>query len=76
MIPWTSLAQQFQDDAFPALSGARIVRIATLVARARSVAKIWGHIYRPPDVHCCHILALLFPLVACSASFAMLGAQI
>jgi len=28
MIPWT-LAQQFQDDEFPALSGARIVRIAT-----------------------------------------------
>ena len=48
----------------------------TLVARARSVAKIGGHVYRPPDVHCCHILALLFPLVAYSASFAMLGAQI
>ena len=28
MIPWT-LAQQFQDDEFPGLSGARIVRIAT-----------------------------------------------
>jgi len=28
LIPWT-LAQQFQDDDFPSLSGARIVRIAT-----------------------------------------------
>jgi N-acetyltransferase 10 len=28
LIPWT-MAQQFQDDNFPALSGARIVRIAT-----------------------------------------------
>ena len=28
MIPWT-VSQQFQDDDFPALSGARIVRIAT-----------------------------------------------
>lgn len=28
LIPWT-VAQQYQDDEFPALSGARIVRIAT-----------------------------------------------
>jgi tRNA(Met) C34 N-acetyltransferase TmcA len=28
MIPWT-VAQQFQDQDFPSLSGARIVRIAT-----------------------------------------------
>ena len=28
LIPWT-ISQQFQDDAFPGLSGARIVRIAT-----------------------------------------------
>jgi len=28
LIPWT-IAQQFQDQDFPSLSGARIVRIAT-----------------------------------------------
>ena len=28
LIPWT-MAQQFQDDNFPSLSGARVVRIAT-----------------------------------------------
>ncbi len=28
LIPWT-IQQQFQDDEFPNLSGARIVRIAT-----------------------------------------------
>jgi N-acetyltransferase 10 len=28
LIPW-NMAQQFQDDNFPCLSGARIVRIAT-----------------------------------------------
>lgn len=28
LIPWT-LAQQFQDQNFPMLSGARVVRIAT-----------------------------------------------
>jgi N-acetyltransferase 10 len=28
LIPW-NMAQQFQDDNFPSLSGARIVRIAT-----------------------------------------------
>lgn len=28
LIPWT-ISQQFQDDKFPQLSGARIVRIAT-----------------------------------------------
>ena len=28
LIPWT-MAQQFQDDNFPQLSGARVVRIAT-----------------------------------------------
>jgi N-acetyltransferase 10 len=34
LIPWT-LSQQFQDDSFPTLSGARVVRIATHPAAQR-----------------------------------------
>lgn len=40
LIPWT-VSQQFQDDQFPGLSGARIVRIATHPSLQRMGYRPW-----------------------------------
>lgn len=48
LIPWT-IGQQFQDPDFPALSGARIVRIAVHPELGRA-----GYVCFNPSIDCLH----------------------